>query len=562
MSAPPTTLKRRAAVARVEEPAAVATSKWIVLALAVALTTLGAATVVYFYEHNSILVYNDAFGHLKIARFVLRGLQPGAAQFGGVWLPLPHILMLPFIWNDWAFRTGIAGSVGSVAGFVASGMFIYFITVRITRQQLAGLVALIVFAGNPNVLYMQSLPMTELPLLACITGGTYFIVKWAEKPDHLGYLMLGATMAFLATLTRYEGWAFALAAMAVVGYVAGRRRLGGEGGVQAYAITFGLFALYGIPLWLIWNTILFGDPLFFQSGEFSALEINRGIQNFLGAGPPASKGNLVVATSDYLRAVYWNTGPIVTVISYAGLAVWFLREKLSPSQIGMLLLAAPALMQIYAMFSGDSFLLLPDRDHQLHNIRYGLLALPLLAVTAGYLSKFHNLAKVLIVGLVIAQYAIIVNGANVVTYIDATRGLGGGGVENEGPVVSQLQPLTEWFGENYDSGLILIDSSANNNVLFSKAPTSSFLYEGVYKRWDAALLDPAAYVDWIYMQRSGVLPDRVWDKLHDSDKLSAFIKVREVGGTVIYVSRTHYDDWIASSNHGLDTAEEAAVRSP
>ena len=530
------------------------------MALALTLATAGIAAVAYFYVNDSILIYNDAFGHLKISRFVVRGLQPGASQLGGVWLPLPHILTLPFIWNDWAFQTGIAGSAVSVAGFVATGMFIYFTTVQITRQQFAGLTALIVFASNPNVLYMQSVPMTELPLLAFITGGTFFIVKWAQKPDHLGYLMLAATMAFLATLTRYEGWAFALAAMMMVGYIAGRQRLGGAGGVQAHAVTFGLFALYGIPLWVAWNAILFGDPLFFQSGEFSALAINKEIQNFLGAGPPASDGNIIAAVSDYLRAVYWNTGPLVTVVGYVGLALWLFREKLSPAQAGILLLAAPALTQVIAMYSGDSFLLLPDRDDQLHNIRYGLLLLPLLAVAAGYLSKVNDMAKVAIIGLALAQCVIMVAGADVVTYIDATRGLGGGSVDSRGTVVDQQQPVTDWFGDNYDSGLILIDSSANNNVLFSDAPTSSFLHEGVYRTWDAALEDPATYVDWIYMQRSGVLPDRVWDKLHDSEKLADFIKVREVGGILIYVKRNHYDAWIASTYQESETIPAIRTR--
>lgn len=538
----------------------ISTSPWTTIALAVVLAVIGLSAVIYFYQHDSILIYNDAFGHLKIGRFVVRGLQPGAAQLGGVWLPVPHILMLPFIWNDWAFRSGVAGSIGSVAGFVTTGVFIYLITARITRQQLAGLTALVVFAANPNVLYMQSIPMTELPLLAFISGGTYFVIKWGQKPDHLGYLMLAATFAFFASLTRYEGWAFAFLAMILVGYIIAPTKRGSEGGVQAHALTFGLFALYGIPLWLLWNAILFGDPFFFQSGEFSALEINRGIQNFLGAGPPASEGNIFVATSDYLRAAYWNAGLLVTIIAFLGLCVWLLREKLSRAQIGVLLLATPAAMQIFAMYSGDSFLLLPDRDHQLHNIRYGLLLLPLLAVGAGYLSKFHVLAKPAIMCIALVQYALLVGGGDVVTYIDATRGLGGGGVDNQGPVVEQLQPVTDWFGENYDSGLILIDSSANNNVLFSKVPTSSFLHEGVYQTWDAAIEDPAAHVDWIYMQRSGVLPDRVWDNLHDTPKLAEFIKVREVGGVLIYVSRDHYDEWVDSTMDDLPPT--AAVSSP
>ena len=41
--------------------------------------------------------------HMLIARRVLMADTPGAAQLGAVWLPLPHILMLAFIWNNWAF---------------------------------------------------------------------------------------------------------------------------------------------------------------------------------------------------------------------------------------------------------------------------------------------------------------------------------------------------------------------------------------------------------------------------------------------------------------------------
>jgi hypothetical protein len=67
-------------------------------------------------------------------------------------------------------------------------------------------------------------------------------------------------------------------------------------------------------------------------------------------------------------------------------------------------------------------------------------------------------------------------------------------------------------------------------------------------------------VDWIYMQRSGVLPDRVWDGLHDTPKLAEFVKVREVGGVLIYVSRDHYDDWVASSMQ--DISPTTAVSTP
>jgi len=55
----------------------------------------------YFsYKFHYVLTYNDAASHLNIARRVVDNLTPGIAQIGTVWLPLPHLLMLIFAWND------------------------------------------------------------------------------------------------------------------------------------------------------------------------------------------------------------------------------------------------------------------------------------------------------------------------------------------------------------------------------------------------------------------------------------------------------------------------------
>ncbi|EKD64432.1 MAG: hypothetical protein ACD_50C00390G0012, partial [uncultured bacterium] len=63
-----------------------------------------------FYYFNGLgLAYNDARSHLDIGRRVVEGLKPGLAQLGSVWLPLPHILMVPSIWNDFMWHSGLAG---------------------------------------------------------------------------------------------------------------------------------------------------------------------------------------------------------------------------------------------------------------------------------------------------------------------------------------------------------------------------------------------------------------------------------------------------------------------
>src|SRR5882672_2621709 len=60
----------------------------------------------YYYFNGLGLAYNDARSHLDIGRRVVEGLKPGAAQLGSVWLPLPHALMIPTIWNDFMWHSG------------------------------------------------------------------------------------------------------------------------------------------------------------------------------------------------------------------------------------------------------------------------------------------------------------------------------------------------------------------------------------------------------------------------------------------------------------------------
>ena len=82
---------------------------WLLATFVIACVA-SSASCWYFFQHHQILLYDDSISHLRIARRVFDNTTPGLAQLGGVWLPLPHVLMLPFIWNDYLWRTGLAGS--------------------------------------------------------------------------------------------------------------------------------------------------------------------------------------------------------------------------------------------------------------------------------------------------------------------------------------------------------------------------------------------------------------------------------------------------------------------
>ncbi len=74
-----------------------------------------------FYFHNDcLLLYGDAVAHINIARRVFDSRTPGLLQLGTVWLPLPHLLMIPFLVSNWAWQTGFGGSVPSLVAYVVA----------------------------------------------------------------------------------------------------------------------------------------------------------------------------------------------------------------------------------------------------------------------------------------------------------------------------------------------------------------------------------------------------------------------------------------------------------
>ena len=74
----------------------------------------------FFNRRGDVLLYGDAVAHINIARRVFDSKTPGLLQLGTVWLPLPHLLILPFIVNKNMWQSGMGGSI-PVAGRLCAG---------------------------------------------------------------------------------------------------------------------------------------------------------------------------------------------------------------------------------------------------------------------------------------------------------------------------------------------------------------------------------------------------------------------------------------------------------
>src|SRR5579859_6808902 len=92
--------------------------RWNSWVLAIVAALISILSFLYFYGHGEILLYGDAVAHINIARRVFDSRMPGPLQLGTVWLPLPHLLMMPFIISNQSWQTGAGGSVTSMAAYV------------------------------------------------------------------------------------------------------------------------------------------------------------------------------------------------------------------------------------------------------------------------------------------------------------------------------------------------------------------------------------------------------------------------------------------------------------
>src|ERR1700680_1554267 len=88
-------------------------------------TCVSVISFLFYFQRGEVLLYGDAVAHINIARRVFDSRTPGLLELGTVWLPLPHLLMIPLLVSGAMWRTGIGGSVPSMIAYIlgAAGIF-------------------------------------------------------------------------------------------------------------------------------------------------------------------------------------------------------------------------------------------------------------------------------------------------------------------------------------------------------------------------------------------------------------------------------------------------------
>ncbi len=459
---------------------------WLVM---IFITGLSVSSFYQYLENGLGLSYNDARSHLDIGRRVVEGLKTGIAQLGSVWLPLNHILMVPTIWNDWWWHTGAAGAIQNMVSFVATGVLIYQILKQLGAGVLARFVAVLVFVLNINILYLQSTAMTELLLIATMTAGCYYLLRWAQE-DNLVDLIKSAFWIMMATVTRYDGWfllAFATAIVALNVFVKK-----GYKETEGKVVLFVTLGAFGIVLWFLWNLVIFRDPLYFAFGPYSAHAQQLQLES---ANNLPTKHNILLSSQIYLYALLYNSYTLPVVLALFGyIAFW--RSKLYKFEVktASLALMAPLFFNILALYLGFSVLFVQGLSgNSWFNVRYGIMLAPTIAIFVGYLVERAKDLRLTIIGLLAFVLFFAFANEDSVTLDDARVG-------------SSQKNVTEvsgWLNENaqYKPGFILISAASHDAIIFSSGlPMKKFIHEGTGAYWESATTSPEHWARWIVLR--------------------------------------------------------------
>ena len=347
----------------------------------------------YCFPRDMLLLYGDAVAHLHIARRILDSLNPGIRQIGSVWLPFPHLLMLPFAARMAWWQDGIAGAIPSMACYVLSVAGLWRLA-RYWLRPAGAVVAALFFALNPGLLYMQTTAMGEPVFLCQVIWSALFLVAFLRALGEGNHKLAGRAVTacgvvlVTAIFTRYDGWIFAslawlIAARAMFRHRAWTTRAGGA------FVLFTAMLLAAPTLWFAWNARQYGDWLDFMRGPYSAKAIDARTST---PGAPHYPGwhSMPVAALYYSKSAEmgavptrWGNRLLFLVVAGTLAALWKWRRKcLAP----FLLLWMPLPFYAYSVAYGSVPIFIPLWwPHSWYNTRYGMEMLPIFALSLGFL---------------------------------------------------------------------------------------------------------------------------------------------------------------------------------
>jgi hypothetical protein len=472
----------------------------------------GVSAWIRFLQSDLVLSHYDAKAHLVVARRVIDNITPGWPQVGAVWLPLPHLLQMLPTQIDLFYRTGAFGSLLSIASFAVTVWAAARLAIAMTGSPLAAATTAALLIANPNLLYLQSTPMTEPLLLAAVFVVVLWLYEWVDGsgpaqpiPGKLGWAL------FAAAWTRYEAWLVIAAALTATACVLLRR---GAGVRRVVAVTARLAAWPASAAAVFVLNSRVSTGRWFVTGGFYEID-------------PTYHGLIVKSAV----AVWWGThrltGYAVESVALAAVS-WLLvqavrRQPLSVRLIPVALIAAAAL-PFYGFVEGHPF-----------RVRYMVTLAAASALFCGVaVGLIRRRGFAMTLALVLVGAALIESPpwrADAPMIVEAQWDV---------PRTIERRAVTECLRRGYGGEKILasMGSLAHYMQELSREGFSiaDFIHEGNGDLWTFALeTGPAPHAGWMIVEEQSeggdILARRVREDVHFS---RGMVRTCAAGGVALY----------------------------
>jgi hypothetical protein len=491
----------------------------------------GIFAAVHYHRLGLTLAHYDARAHLVVSRRIFDSLYPGWQQVGAVWLPLPHLINALPVQIDWLYRSGYSAVAISIAATALAAWAIASFVHRETGSLAGALVATVLLVLNPNVLYLQSTPMTEPLLFGTTFLAVTLVARWvsdvasavssplavpasAVNPRPAVLVSTGAPGAALvaAALTRFEAWpvVVALLGLSFVNLVRRGLRVG-----DAFR------RVRGLALWPMWAVAGF---LINSKITVGSWFVSTGF--FIPDNP--GRGHFWLAWTEVWNGLIRLSGPAVPWIAVAAtiaiVASTFGRKN--PAEAGhstilVLSFAACAILPWAAYYQGH-----PVR------IRYDV---PLVAAAAA------------IVGAGVALLPRVV-GVTAGVAIVAVALWQAPPLDRQAPVIVEAQrvstedagrgAVTAYLMSHWDGQPIMMSMGSLAQYMHDLSAAGfnvrDFLHEGTGELWKYALRGPQPYVEWIAIQEKEDRDEIFRQTRIDPRFLAGYSRVSGGGGVALY----------------------------
>ncbi len=475
------------------------TNRELLLFVVVVIMGLAAAGYLYSLDKYSLTYYGDAVSHLVIARKIVDFQSPGIHQLGTVWLPLPHILLLPFVLIEPLFRTGFAGLIVSLPSLAITSVLLYRMIKMYTGFSVLAFAAGLLYASNPNIMYMGLTAMTEAPFMLFFVASAYYFQRWYQNLGNKNnFYDLGKFSVFvsLATLCRYEAWLLPFFVIVFVIMLLARGRINIKH--KSIVILISTISLSGIAFWLIWNAYYYDDALAFANIQYysaasQALERPFRENLFL---QPMNVASIYVTTA---IAIYGFALLVAAILGY------ILQRRFDGSKetkAYCIFFALPPAFTVVSITLGFA-----EMNQWWLNARFLMLLAPLIIYLAFVMVKWlpsrirkKSFAIAGVIGILFL-HPIATQVFGVVTFIDAKEGF-----IKTSPFSIQTG---EALGSIYDGGriLMLTGSGEEHKIMFSSGiALRAFDDLSEPSTLESSFREPWSYVKWIVIS-SALDPD-------------------------------------------------------